>query len=93
LDVYLNSTIITNLNVLHEFTSGYDNTSTLVSTDQWELRCQWPVAVDGMEIGVADTGVLDVYENFIWAGLLNWDLLVDDSYGSLESFKKNKDLA
>jgi len=42
---------------------------------------------------VADTGVLDVDENLIWAGLLNWDLLVDGSYGSLESFKKNKNLA
>jgi hypothetical protein len=90
LDVYLNSTIITNLDVLHEFTSGYDNTSTFVSTNQWELRCQWPVAVDGVEIGVADTRVLDVDENLIWAGLLNWDLLVDDSCGSLESFKKNE---
>jgi len=78
--------MITDLDVLDEFTPSYDNTSTLVSTDQWELRRQWPVTVDGVEICVADAGVLDVDENLIWAGLCNWDLLVDDSYGELEFF-------
>jgi hypothetical protein len=34
---------------------------------------------------VADTGVLDVDENFVWAGLLNWDLLVDNSWSHLAS--------
>jgi hypothetical protein len=75
--------MITNLNVLDEFTSGYDDTSTFVSTDQREFCCQWPVTVDSVEISVADTRVLNVDENFIWAGLCNWDLLVDDSYEEL----------
>ena len=29
---------------------------------------------------MADTRVLNVDENFVRAGLCNWDLLVDDSY-------------
>jgi hypothetical protein len=32
-----------------------------------------------VEICVADAGIFDVDEDFVWAGLLNWDLLVDDS--------------
>jgi hypothetical protein len=42
-----------------------------------------------VEISVADTGVLDVDENFIWAGLLHWDPLVHDSYGKLTPFMEN----
>jgi len=34
---------------------------------------------------VADTGVLNVNENLIWAGLLDRNPLVDDSYGELVS--------
>jgi hypothetical protein len=50
-----------------------------------EGRCgyQRPVAVDGVEVGVAYAGVLDVYEDFVWAGLLDWDLLVLDGAAGL----------
>lgn len=36
-----------------------------------------------MEIGVADTRELDVYENLVWSWLLDWDSLVDDGWGVL----------
>ena len=81
---YLNTCVVANFDVLDELTTGYDNTCTLVSTDQRQLGCQWPVTVDGVEIGVADARVLDVHENLIWAWLCYWDLLVDDSYRKLE---------
>jgi hypothetical protein len=44
---------------------------------------QWPVTVDGVQIGVADTRVLDVDKNLIWAGLLNRNPLVVDGSASL----------
>ena len=57
-----------------------------MASDKREFGGQWPVTVDGVEISVADTGELDVDENFIWARLLDWDLLVDDSWGKSEKF-------
>lgn len=87
---YFDTSMVTNLNILYEFTPCYDNTSAFVSTDQWELCWQWPVTVDSVEISVADTRVLDVDENFVWAGLCNWDLLVDDSYDESESLRSLK---
>lgn len=45
-------------------------------TDKRQLRRQRPVAVNSMEVGVADARVLDVDENFIWAGLGDGNLLV-----------------
>jgi hypothetical protein len=49
---------------------------------------QGPVAIHGVEISVADTRVLDVDENFIWAGLLNGNLLVlDGTTGLLDDLR------
>jgi hypothetical protein len=78
-DAYFDSAMIANFDVLHKFTHSYNDTSTFVTTNQRELCCQWPVSVNGVEISVADTRVLDMNENFIWAGLLDWDLLVYNS--------------
>jgi hypothetical protein len=80
--------MITNFNIVDKGTAGYNNASTFVSTNQWELGWQGPVSVDSVEISVTDTRVLDVNENLVWAGLLHWDLLVDDSYGKLTSLRK-----
>lgn len=77
---YLHTRVIANFDVTDKLSSGNDNTSTLVSTDKWEFGGQWPVTVDGVEISVADTRVLDVDENLIWSRLLDWDPLVDDSW-------------
>jgi hypothetical protein len=87
---YFDTSMVTNLNILYEFTPCYDDTSTFVSTHQWELCWQGPVTVDSVEISVANARVLDVDENFIWAGLCNWDLLVDDSYDELEPLRSLK---
>jgi hypothetical protein len=39
---------------------------------------------------VTDTGVFDVDENLIWARLLNWNFLVDDSWAkSVNNFIGN----
>lgn len=37
---------------------------------------QWPVSIDGVEISMADTRVLDIDEDFIMTWLLYWDLLI-----------------
>ena len=47
------------------------------STSQLQTY-QGPIAVHSVEISVADTRVLDVDKNLIWAGLLNGNLLVVD---------------
>lgn len=67
---------ILHLDILDEVTLGNNNAGTFVATNQWKLGWEWPVAVDGVQISVAHTGVLDVDEDLIWAGLLDIDLLV-----------------
>lgn len=44
---------------------------------------QWPVTVDGVEICVANTRILDVDENLIRTGLLDGNLLVLDGAAGL----------
>ena len=80
---YLDTDMVANLNVLNEVTSGYNNTSTLVATNKRKLGWQWPVSIDGMQIGVADARVLDVDEDLVWTWLLDGDLLVLDWSTSL----------
>lgn len=66
------------LNVGGEVTLGNNDTGTFVSTDEWKLGWEWPVAVHGVQVSVAYTRVLDVDEDLIWAWLLDWDGLVFD---------------
>jgi hypothetical protein len=68
--------MVTNLNIVDEVTLRYHNTSSFVATDERKLRWDWPVAIDGVEIGVADTRVLDVDKDLIWTWLLDWNLLI-----------------
>jgi hypothetical protein len=68
------------LDVFDERSASYNNTSTFVSADKGEFSCQWPITVHCVEICVTDTGVFDVDENLIWAWLLNWNFLVDNSW-------------
>jgi hypothetical protein len=56
--------------------SCYHNTGTLMTANQWQLRGDWPVAIDRVEIGVADAWVLDVDKNLTRTWLGHWDLLV-----------------
>jgi len=82
----LNTGMVTDLNILDQFAAGNDDTSSFVSTDEGELCGKRPVTVDSVEISMADTGVFDVDEDFIWAWLGNIDFterertagLVDD---------------
>jgi hypothetical protein len=60
----------------NEFTSCNHNTGTFVTTDKGKLGWDGPVTINGMEIGVADTRVFNVDEDFLRARLCNWDLLV-----------------
>lgn len=83
IQAYLNTSIVTDLNVLNEGSTSYNNTSTFVSTNKRQLRGQWPVAVNRVEVCVAHTGVFDVNENLVGARLLNWNLLVYNSWVEL----------
>lgn len=76
---YLDTSVVAKLNILNKRSKANDNTGSFMSSHQRKLGSQRPVAIDCMEIGVADPGVLDVDENLIWAGFLNWNFLVDDS--------------
>jgi hypothetical protein len=76
---YLNTSIITDFDVLDERSTSYNNTSTFMSTDKWKLGWQWPVTVHSVQVCVANAGVFDVDENFVRAWLLNGDPLVDNS--------------
>jgi hypothetical protein len=59
-----------------QFTTSHNDTSALVTTDQRQLGGDGPVAVDSVEIGVADARVLDVDEDLLRAWLCDGDLLV-----------------
>ncbi|KAI4174395.1 MAG: hypothetical protein LQ343_002330 [Gyalolechia ehrenbergii] len=51
------------------FPPGYDDTGTFVAANEGKLGGYWSISVDSVEISMADSGVFDVNENFIWAGL------------------------
>ena len=87
---YLDTDVVTELDVLDKGPALHNNTSTFVSTDKGELDGQRPVTVHGMEIGVADTRELDVNQNFIWANFWNWDLLIDTGWVMLVFFESSR---
>jgi hypothetical protein len=76
--VYLYTSILADLDIVNEIAFSYNNTSTFVTTNERKLGCQWPISIDSVEIGVADTRVLDVDQNLVWTWFLDWDLLIDD---------------
>jgi hypothetical protein len=55
---------------------GWLDGISIISTEYGDCAYQRPVAVYSMEIGMADARVLDVDQNLIGTGLLDWDLLV-----------------
>jgi hypothetical protein len=76
---YLDTHMVANLDVLvgDEGSLGHDHTSALMASDEWvRLGRERPIAILGVEIGVADTRVLDVDQDLIGAGLGHRDLLV-----------------
>jgi len=79
----LNTDVVAKLDILDEITASDNNTGTLVATDKGQLGVKGPVTHDSVEIGVADTRVLDVDEDLIGTGLLDGNLLVDNGTTSL----------
>jgi hypothetical protein len=79
----LDTDVVAKLDILDELTASDNNTGTLVATDKGQLGVKGPVTHDSVEIGVADTGVLDVDKNLIGTGLLDGNLLVDNGTTSL----------
>lgn len=77
------------LDISDELTTLDDNTGTLVATDEGQLDGDGPVAHHGVQIGVADTGELDVDENLIGTRLGDGDLLVDDGWKSMLVLRGN----
>lgn len=76
------------LPVLHKVALRNNDTSTFVATNKWKLGWQWPIAVHGVEISVANTRILDVDEDLIWAWLLDWNLLeLDGATGLLDDLR------
>lgn len=91
--------MITEFDVFDKVASSDHNTGTFVATNERKLGLldnvsiisikgsdndyQGPVAVHSVEIGMADTRVLDIDQNLIGTGLLNWNLLVLDWTASL----------
>lgn len=72
----LDADVVTLLQVIDELALGDDNTGTLVTTDEGHLDGQGPVALHGVQVGVAHTRVLDVDQDLIGCGLGDRDLLV-----------------
>ncbi|KAL2274272.1 hypothetical protein FJTKL_03526 [Diaporthe vaccinii] len=72
----LDADLIALLQVLDEVAAGDYNTSTLVATDEGHLDGQGPVALHGVQVGVAHTRELDIDQDLIGAGLGDGDLLV-----------------
>lgn len=54
-----------------------------MAADEGQLGGQWPVAVDGVQVGVADSRVLDVDEDLVRGGLGDGNLLVLDGAAGL----------
>lgn len=54
-----------------------------MAANEGEFGGEGPVALDGVEVGVADTGVFDINEDLVRTGLLDGDLLVVESCNSV----------
>ena len=61
----LDTGVVANLKVGNVLTLGNNDTSTFVATNKGKLGSKGPVTLPGVEISVADTGVLDIDENFV----------------------------
>jgi len=79
----LDAGVVADLDVLDELALGDDDARALVAADKRHLGGQRPVALHGVQVGVADARVLDVDEHLIGAGLADGDLLVDEGAAAL----------
>jgi hypothetical protein len=76
----LDTDLLADLDILDKLAASDNNTGTLVATNKGQLGVKGPVTLPGVEIGVADTGELDVDQDLIGTRLLNGNLLVLDGY-------------
>jgi hypothetical protein len=51
----LQTRMIADLNILDKTALCNHNTSTFVATNEWELSDKWPVIVEYVQVGMADT--------------------------------------
>lgn len=65
------------LDILDECPAGHNNSGPFMAADEREFGLDGPVTVDGMQIRVADTTVLDIDQNFVGSRYRNWNLLKD----------------
>lgn len=61
--------MITDFDVFDQLAAGYHDTGAFVAAYEGQLGGDGPVAIDGVEVGVADARVFDVDEDFVRAGL------------------------
>jgi hypothetical protein len=80
---YLDTNVVTNIDLADELTTSNNDTSTLVTANKRKFGWQGPVTVQCVKICVADTGVLDVDEDLVRTRLGNGDLLVLEWTASL----------
>jgi hypothetical protein len=79
----LDTNVVANIDLADELTTSNNDTSTLVATNKREFGWEGPIAVQCVEICVADTSVLDVDENLVRARLGDGNLLVLEWTASL----------
>jgi len=75
--------MITDLNILDKTALCNDNTSTLVATNKWKLSGQWPVTVDCVQVGMANTCLVFSFKNeyVITGNLPEYLMLIKTSFG------------
>lgn len=80
---YLDTDVVTDIDLGDELSTSNDDTSTLVTTNKRKFGWEGPVTVQCVKICVADTGILDIDKDLIRAWLGNGDLLVLEGTTSL----------
>jgi len=61
----LETYMVADLNVFHEFSSCYYHTCTFVASYQRHLRSKWPVTIYSVKVCMTNSTVFDVDEDFI----------------------------
>jgi len=77
----LDADLVANFEVARLVIHGDDIAGTLVSSDEGQLVVERPVSKHGVQVSVADTGVLDSHKRLAGLELLrldDWDLLNRD---------------
>lgn len=69
--------VIPDFDALGQLTFCNDDAGAFMAAHEWVgLEWEWPVAIQSVQVSVADTAVFDIDEDFIGARLWDWDLFV-----------------